>query len=193
MDATYEVTTNLDPEALTEVAIEIYRQWLEFALGRRALGGKTLAHPSGRYAASLSWRQTGEAKVAIIADESAAPEAGWIEEGRQGANMKAAMLSGGKVGSDGWRYRDIPIRSDADTPQFDMASLLNNSQGGRLPAKTGRLWAQARPAIDPNAHWVRMTDKPNSSDWKIPDMPAYSPAAILAELLRSNPASMLSG
>ena len=185
MNTTYEVKTNLDPEQLTEVAIETYIQWLKFALGQASIGGRTLQHPSGRYAASISWKRTGVASVAIVADESAAPEAGWIEEGHTGANMKDEMLAGGKVGKDGYRYRDIPIREDSDTPVFDVAKAINNARGGRLPARTGRMWAVAKAYIDPNNHLVRMTNRPGSSDWQIPDMPAYSPAANLAALLRS--------
>ena len=185
MNQVYEVKTNLDPETLTEVAIQTYMQWLAFALGKADIGGRTLAHPSGRYAASLSWRKTGEASIAIIADEKIAPEAGWIEEGRTGADMKAAMLAGGQVGKDGYRYRDVPIRPESTAPDFSLQNAINNASGGHLPAKVGRMWTAAREGTDPGSRFIRMTDKPGSSAWKIPDMPAYSPAASLAALLRS--------
>lgn len=187
----HDVHTNLDPETLTEVVAETYRMWLAFALGQGEIGGKTLAHPSGRYAASISYRKTGAASFAVIADESVAPEALWIEDGRRGANMKDAMLAGGKIGKDGCRYRDIPIRKDGVAPGFDLGDAVTNGREGRLPAKVGRLWATPRAHTDAG-RYVRMSDAPGSSAWQIPDMPAYSPAAILADLIGRS-AALLGG
>ena len=182
---TYEIYTDCDPDTLTEIAMETYRRWLEFALGKDEIGGRILAHPSGRYAASMTWSRQGEAMVAITADEKIAPEAKWIEDGTAGANMKTIMLGGGKtkVSKDGHRYRVIPIRRTPQTPSFDMGSLVGNKQGERLPLKTSRLWA--RPAWHTNASkFVTMSDKPGSAPWIIPPMAAYSPAAILAGMIR---------
>lgn len=182
---TYEVFTDLDPDALTEIAVEVYRRWLEFALGKDEIGGRLLSFPSGRYAASMSWRRTGVASVALIADEKIAPEAKWIEEGRAGADMKAAMLGKGKtrVSSDGYLYRVIPMRRDSRTPGFDLGEIATSSAGERLPIRVSRLWARPRLRNDPD-RFVTMTNEPGSSEWMIPAMPAYSPAAILAALVR---------
>ena len=181
----YEIFSDLDPDTLTEVAADVYRLWLEFALGQQELGGKVLMHPSGRYAASLSWKKTGQASIALIADETIAPEAKWIEEGRTAADMKAAMLGKGrtKISADGHMYRVIPIRRDALTPRFDLGDIVTSSAGERLPVRTQKMWA--RPRWHTNAdHFATMTNEPGSSDWVVPAMAPYSPAAILASLLR---------
>lgn len=150
----YEVHTNLSPSQLTELAVETYKAWLQFAMGKQAIGGKVLKHPSGQYAAALSWRRTGATSIAIIADESV-PQVGWIEYGRAAADIKAAMLADAKVSKDGHRYRVIPV--------------------SREPAK---MWATTRP-------FITISDKKPGS-WIVPAMPAYSPGAILADLLREN-------
>ncbi len=181
----YDVVTDLDPKTLTAIAAETYRKWLEWALGKGEIGGKTLAHPSGRYAASLSWKRTGVSSVAIIANESIAPEALWLEKGTTGANMKEIMLRNAPVSADGYRYRIIPIRNDGTiTGGADRASIVGNAQTGeRLGGRVGRMWTKPRAAVDAS-HMVVMTDRPGSADWKIPPMPAYAPAKILSDLLR---------
>ena len=37
----YTIVTDLDPQALTQVAIDTFKIWLAFALGESVLGGKT--------------------------------------------------------------------------------------------------------------------------------------------------------
>lgn len=90
----YVVQTDLPPEYLTKVGIQIYKEWLEFALGHHALEGKTLKHPTGRYAASLKFQQLGEATVAIIADEDLAPEAAILETGHGEFDLKTKFQKG---------------------------------------------------------------------------------------------------
>jgi hypothetical protein len=183
----FTVHTDLNPEQLTEVAIETYRRWLNFALGKDSLMGSVLRHPSGRYAASLSWKKTGTAAVAIIADEKIAPEALWIEEGASAHSMKEAMLGKGntKTSAAGYQYRVIPIRKDGYFPQGTDANpeVVNTPTGGGISAATGKIWSRKAPAIDAS-HFAIMSDKPGASDWIVPAMPAYSPAAILASLLK---------
>lgn len=181
----YTVHTDLDPEALSVLAAETYRQWLEFALGKGSIGGKTLQHPSGAYAASISWRKTGTASIAIIADETKAPEAKWIEDGHEPyGDLKDVMLAGQPTSKDGYRYRVVPISDDAPTPAFDMTKIVSNASGERIPTGTARLWARAKSNVK-TSNFRMMTDKPGSADWLLPDMPAYSPAYILSELIRS--------
>jgi hypothetical protein len=188
-DRTYEVYTDLDPDALTDVAALVYRAWLAFALGQGEIGGRVLKHPSGRYAASMSWRKTGQAAVAIIADESIAPEAQWIEEGKSSADIKAAMLGKGntKISKAGYRYRVIPMKRDPTAPAFDASSILTSQAGEHLPVKTARMWARSYSHWDTQHGADRfrtMTDKPGSAPWVVPAMAAYSPAAILADIIR---------
>lgn len=181
----YEVHSDISPEEVTIIAAAVYREWLAFALGGFSIGGKTLKHPSGRYAAAISWRQTGTASVALIADEDAAPEALWIEEGRSGADMKAAMLAGGKIGKDGYRYRTIPIRKDGTIPKTaQAANIVRGKSGGeRLGSRIAKIWAKPRPAVNAS-HYAVMSNRPGAAAWQIPDMPAYAPAKILSDLLR---------
>jgi hypothetical protein len=183
---TYYVYTDLDPSALTEVAMETYRLWLAFALGNGEIGGKTLAYPSGRYAASISWKKEGAAHIAIIADETIAPEAKWIEEGRAQVDMKAAMLGKGntRTSSSGSRYRAIPIRRNAVPPKFDVGDIVTSNAGERLPVRTARMWSKPRQRVNLD-HFATMSDAPGSSPWVVPAMAAYSPAAILADLIRN--------
>jgi hypothetical protein len=181
----YTVYTDLSPDALTEVAVETYRQWLAFALGKEAVGGRTLKHPEGRYAASLSWKRTGVASVAIIADESVAPEVGWIEEGHGPIDLKAAMLGKGNTHTSkaGYQYRAIPIREVYGAPTAAPKLVGNPSKGQSLHGKQKGVWAKPRPYVDPNNHVVTMSDAPGSSAWRIPAMLPYSPASYLASLI----------
>lgn len=151
----YDVFTDLDPEQLTQVAAETYYRWLQFALGKAEIGGKKLKHPSGRYAAALSWKKTGVARIAIIADENAAKEIGILETGHAEFSLKDQMLAPGRPGvrvsKEGYPYRRINL--------------------------SGSVWARER-----RVH--TMSAKPGSSPWKIPAMPAYAPGAILAAELK---------
>lgn len=189
----YEVHTNLDPEQLTELAAETYRIWLRFALGQESIGGKTLRHPSGRYAAALSWQRTGAASIAIIADETT-PEVGWIEYGRQGADIREAMLGSGntKMGKDGYAYRVVPIRPDderEEPPTLGSADILSNAGGERLRSGVAKMWATPRPYVHGGSRFVTMSANPQAHQkgrdaWKVPPMAAYAPGQILSELLR---------
>lgn len=180
----YDVYTDLDPDTLTNVAMETYRLWLQWALGEAQIGGKVLKHPSGRYAAALSWKRIGASHIAIIADETIAPEAQWLEEGKAQTDMKAAMLGKGhtRTSASGHRYRVIPIRKTSRPPRFDIASIVGSNAGERVPAGKAKMWARPRPHTNAD-HFATMSDKPGASDWMIPAMPAYSPAALLAQLL----------
>lgn len=91
MAYSYVIRTNLPPEQLNQIALEIFSRWVEFALGERALGGKRLIHPTGRYAASLEYRQEGEASVAMV---SSSPIAGIIEHGHAAVDLKTKLQSG---------------------------------------------------------------------------------------------------
>lgn len=186
----YDIYTDLDPDQLGNVAAETYYRWLEFSLGATDIGGKTLKHPSGRYAAALSWRATGRSVVSIIADESVANEVGIIENGSPAIDLKAKMLGGGKAkrGKDGYLYRTLYLRPDQwrDKPVLGLDSIVSAFGGEQLRAKLNRLWAQPRPHGDPKSRGpFTMTNKPGSSPWRIPAMPAYAPAAILAQELQS--------
>ena len=181
----FDVVTDMNPEEVNILAAIVFRELLAFYLGGFSIGGKTLEHPSGRAAAALSWKRTGEHSVAIIADENAAPEIGWIEEGRKGADMKAAMLMGGKVGKDGYRSRVIPIRKDGFVSKgAESATVVRNGgRGEKLSARNTRMWAVPRPHVNAQAY-ATMSNRPGAAAWQIPDMPGYSPIKIMSDLLR---------
>ena len=182
----YDVYTDLDPAQLTEVAKETYRLWLSWALGNDAgLGIGSLINPTGRYAASLSWRKTGAASVAIMSDEHKAPEAEWIETGTDGADMLQMLDHFSKTAKDGTRYRVIPLRPhDASGPlKFNMNSIVRGPGGGeKLPAGQGRIWSVARPRIHADSEFVTMTDR-NPNAWQVPPFTPYAPAHALKDLL----------
>lgn len=188
----YDVFTDLDPQQLTQVAVETYYKWLQFAVGDAEIGGKKLKHPTGRYAASLSWKKTGVAKVAIIADESVAEEVGILEspDGRGAYSMKDKMLVMGLPGvhmsHDGFLYRRIPLRPDqwAPKPSITADILISDSNGERLRGSIGRMWARARPHVDANSRIRTMSSRLGSPRWVIPTMPVYAPGAILAAELK---------
>lgn len=179
------MNSDLPPETLSILVAETYRLWLNFALGKTALGGKTLSHPSGNYAACLSWKKTGVASFAIIADEAKAPEALWIEQGKSSyEGLKELMLSKGKVSKKGNRYRIIPIgNNDSPEPSLDMGSIITTPSSERLPAGQARIWAKS--ANTGSARFVTMSDN-SPSEWILPSIPAYSPAYILSQLLKKS-------
>jgi hypothetical protein len=180
----YDVYTDLDPKYLTEVAIATFEAWLSFALGKSSLGGKTLKFPSGRYAASLSWKKTGNSTVSIMSDEGVSPESNWIESGAPSHSMRDAMLGGAgtKTSAAGYEYRVIPIRQDASAPTGAPQIVGNPKTGQRMSAKGKRAWAQPRAASNPD-HFAVMSNAPGASEWIVPAMPAYAPAMILSQLI----------
>lgn len=135
------VFTDLRPDALTEVGLQVYQHWLAFALGKEAVGGRILMHPTGRYASSISFKKLGRYHVAIIADEKIAPEAAVLEKGHGPIDMKRYLRQGGaypmhrgrrqftgfaSVGSTGWVIPPMRAYSVAQT----YADLLYAAYGG---------------------------------------------------------------
>lgn len=165
---TYDIMTDLDPQTLSAVGLAIAQRWISFAMGSSDLCGKTLAHPTGRYASAIQFRQTGVARVAIIANEKQAPEAGVLETGHKPIDLKEYFPEGvvipmhrgaqGQYGSAGYG-----------------APILDNSKGARRK----NVWA--KPRAQGATGFARMSQ----TGWIIPAMPAYSPAAHLVDLFRA--------
>jgi len=199
--AVYDIHTNLDPEQLTTVAMEIYRQWISFALGRLSIGGKYLKHPTGKYASAISWKKTGAYKVTVMADSNIAKEVDSIENGAPAYNLKDTMLAAkSKVGADGHRYRIVRM---PDKPEYSaetagmpsagtIDSVISSSRSnGRITGQTtkpkrgsglAKIWGMRAERTG----FKTMTDAPGSSPWIIPARPAYAPAKILSDLLRQD-------
>jgi hypothetical protein len=164
----YEVWTNLDPEKLNDVGREIFQMWFDFALGHQDLGGKHIAHPTGRYASSLQYRRWGRARVSIVANEKIAPEAVWIEEGHAAVNMLEKLTLG----------RKYPMH--------------RGTEFSYVGANAPKMWASARESGFSGYARVPadgIARGPNTSGrgpaWTVPEMPAYAPAKILADLIRA--------
>lgn len=200
----YEVHTNLDPLELSELAAETFMVWLQFAMGQESLDGKKLKHANGRYAASIRWRRTGVAKVAIIADENVAPEAGAIEYGRPAIDMKEHQLYGGKarLSKDGYLYRVLLLRPDQWQPllpKFNQNMVIDTMGSGRVRPGLARMWAKPRPWVhtgrsygDGNAARFRtMSNKPKRAAnhpgpaWTMPEFHPYAPGKILRDIIES--------
>jgi len=165
----YEVKTNLPPEAVNALGLEIFTAWVEFAMGQRAVDGKMLAYPTGRYASSISYRREGEATVAIIADEAVAPAARWIEEGHGEVDLKAKLEWG----------RGYPMHRE----QLSRPVAGLRRRGGGMADGKPSMWATAR-AADVHGFASIGPDSPADS-WIIPAMPAYHPARTFAALARA--------
>lgn len=168
-DIVYDVMTNLDPNQLNQVGLEIFAKWTEFALGGLQLGGKRVLYPTGKYAASLHYRRYGMTRVAIIADEKYAPEARMLETGHRPVDLLQHLTPG----------RAYPMHRG-----WAMGVIMGKP--GR------RLWAKRRASGFTGFARVphqRAPGKFNTShtgpEWTIPAMPAYSPARILRDLVQA--------
>ncbi|MHB1707752.1 MAG: hypothetical protein ACYCSH_17175 [Acidithiobacillus sp.] len=177
----YIVQTDLPPNLLGELAVQTYKMWVEFAIGKTELGGKLLRHPTGNYAAHIHKKKTGPNTIEIWADESVeAPEVSAIEYGHPAVNLKSAMLTGPNaknVHTDkaGYKYRVVPIK---DTISASLAETMR-------PSSMAKASANARTQQSDRAKFRVMSDKPGSSPWIVPAMTPYAPAMLLSELLQS--------
>lgn len=165
----YVVTTDLPPNMVSAVGIEIFKRWLEFALGQRALGGKAIMYPTGRYAASLQYQETGEAEIAIIADSSIAPEASILETGHGAVDLKTKLTHG--------RVYPMHRRRGAGA-----GGLLRIGSSGPVGFRAS-IWARARRSTA--SGFASIGPNSPADSWIIPVMPAYSPAMILANMAAS--------
>lgn len=157
----YVVKTDLPPDQLSQLAISIFTEWVEFALGQRALGNKRLVYPTGRYAASIAYKQEGESSIAIVAS---APEAEIIEQGHGSIDLKTKLQHG----------RAYPMRRPpGSTPGTPLRRI-----GAGPPSMKPKMWAELHQQTASGFASIGANSPPDS--WIIPAMPAYSPAMILA-------------
>jgi hypothetical protein len=157
----YVVKTNLPPDQLTQVAVEIFARWVEFALGAIALGNKRLVYPTGRYAASIEYRQESESAIAIVAS---APEAEILEQGHGAVDLKTKLQHG----------RAYPMHR----PVGVVPGVRLRRIGSGPPSMRPRMWAELHQRTESGFASIGANSPPDS--WIIPAMPAYSPALILA-------------
>ena len=152
----YVVMTDLPPDQVNRIGLAIYAKWLEFAYGQASLGGRMIVAPTGRYAASLSFRKVGEFAVGVIADSNVAPEAAILEHGHVAVDLKTKFAQG----------RPYPMHRNTGLP---------GPSGSR-----SSMWSKIRT----RAFMGFASIGPNSpaDSWIIPAMPAYSPSLALAEM-----------
>lgn len=194
------VATDLIPEYLNAVSVDIFRLWRQFALGQTHLGGRSIAYPSGRYAASISMHRYGTrvttvrsgreyhtrqiSHIAIIADERLAPEAHLLEYGHKPIDMLEHLDPG----------RRYPMhRSGGYVPTHVRAGARNFPTSASGRARIRSMWSEirqlrstgsARTPDDPSERGDMNTSRTGPA-WTIPAMPAYEPAHLLAELFAS--------
>lgn len=168
----YVVKTDLDPVQLNRVGLYVFRRWMEFALGT-PLGGKKIVYPTGRYAASLRFEQTGIATVAVVADESTAPEAAVLETGHGSVDLKT-RLSPGRV---------YPMHRPVAPAGSSASNGLRRQGSGLGPSSRPQVWAEAR--VKEGSGFASMGPNSPPDSWIIPPMAAYSPAAVLASMIAS--------
>jgi hypothetical protein len=176
----YAVQTDLDPAALGELAVETYKMWVEFAIGKTAIGGKMLRHPTGNYASHIHQKKTGPNTVEIWADEGKnVPESKIIEDGSSGADLKQKMLSSPKAhtSEDGYRYRIVPIKAEISGDGLEV---------GITPKGMRKISATTMRAQNAGAKFIVMSDNPKNAPWKVPPMSPYAPAQLLADLVKAS-------
>lgn len=149
----YEVWTDAPPETISEIGLFIYHKWLSFALGGLQLNGKMILNPTGKLARSISIKQEGPQKVAILQDEKAAPEGWFLEAGTKGYDFKQR-----------YQGRTFPLHRPGGIPF---------SKGKRVP---GYMWSASRAGDFAGFATV------GKSGWVIPPMPAYHPVRTLAHM-----------
>lgn len=165
---TWDIMTDMDPATLSAVGVKLAAKWISFAMGMSELGGKMLMHPTGKYASAIQFKQVDASRIAVIANEKQAPEAGILEEGHDAIDLKQYLAQG----------MSIPMHRG--TPgQYGSAGygapILDNTPGGRR----NNVWAAPRAQGSTGFKRVGLTG------WVVPAMPAYSPAAHLVSLLKA--------
>jgi hypothetical protein len=173
---TYVVRTNLPPEAVTSIGVDIFLLWLSFAMGEDALNGKKLHYPSGRYASSISLKQVDATTVAIVADETIAPEAAILETGHRSFDMKTVTRLQGRA---------LPMHR----PTGGTEGAPGLRRRGASPASLRpSMWAELRGAE--GSGFASFGPNSPAGSWIVPAMAAYSPGLTLAAMARKMAAGM---
>ena len=183
--AIYDIYSNLDKEEAGSLALDKFKKWMEFAMGTQSIGGRMLKRPSGRYASSIRYDDSHPGYIAIYADAGEAPEANYIEDGRQNAtDLKEYMLGDNATrAKDGSLYRIIPIKNEDEViPTNPVITKTPYGWAGGVPF----LWANENKMAfsSSNVHFRVMSSK-QTGKWIVPPMAAYSPAMHLSQELNS--------
>ena len=159
----YYVFTDLSPDELTDVAMEIYKKWIAFSLGLDDVAGYKVMNPTGRMASSIRVEGRSINHIAIVAD---APEAEILEEGHEAIDLKQKLIAG----------RAYPMHRGTGVPVF------NPTFAGRA----ANVWAAPKAeGFNGVARIPTEITPENAGSWIIPAMAAWSPARHLADMARN--------
>ena len=181
MAISFELRTTLPPAQVSLIAIEIFTRWVDFAMGRTAIGGRRLIYPTGRYAASINYQFTGESSVAFYAT---APEASILESGHGSVDLKQKLRPG--------HY--LMHRAPGSTPGSSLRRIgagpvpSLHAVRGSQPIRRAMMWAEMRRSE--RSGFATLGPNSPADSWIIPAMPAYSTMAILAAQARAMAARM---
>jgi len=173
--AVFDVFTDLPPSAVTEVGFAVMMKWIAFAMGKDSINGRRIAHPTGRYASSIRLEGHGPNHIAVVADESVAPEAGILESGHAEVDLKQKLVSG----------RAYPLHRGA-AGDYGSAGYGAPIHASSFSARAKNVWAA--PRSEGFSGYRRIPSKitpENSRSWIIPAMTAWHPAEYLAEGIRN--------
>jgi hypothetical protein len=150
----YVVKTDLDPSQLDDLALEIFRKWVSFALGGVALGSKRIKSPTGKYASSIHIEMRSENEVAILADVSVAKEAGILETGHKKVDLKTRLQHG----------KAYPMHRGAGAPGLSPKIWAEARSGGfngfaSIGAHSAGWIIPAMPAYAPAKHLADLANK----------------------------------
>lgn len=157
----YVILTNMAPQEVNRITLEVYSRWLDFALGHTALNGRRIVNPTGRYARSLQVKYEDGIAVGVVADPSIAPEAAMIEHGHASVDLKSRLMHG----------RAYPMHRAGPPPRI----------GGGPNGMRSKMWSQIKSRTATGFASIGPNSSPDS--WILPAMPAYSPSATLAAMV----------
>jgi hypothetical protein len=157
----YVIVTNMSPQEVNRLTLEVYARWLDFALGHTVLNGRRIVNPTGRYSRSLQVKYEDGIAVGVVADPSIAPEAAMIEHGHASVDLKNRLMHG----------RAYPMHRAGLPPRI----------GGGPNGIRSRMWSQIKSRTATGFASIGPNSSPDS--WILPSMPAYSPSATLAAMV----------
>src|SRR5579863_2962603 len=200
-----EVRTNIDPEFISDNLLEVYKKWVEFAMGIGKLGGRMLKYPSGKLAGALKAETDREGNIVALyvdAESAGSLSSDLLMSGHKGFSIKQKMLQAGKKGvkrsKAGYLYRRIPIANKPTSPSdaIGEASRITNlftskttKQGGiiQINRNLARIWmGNFKRAHTGSVNIRTMSNKPGSARWWIPSMKPFNAGHVLKSMLKTN-------
>ena len=178
-----DVYSELQPKQLNAIGLAVFRAWTEFSLGQRALGGRRLRQPTGKYASSLRFEVIGKNHVAVISDDGIAPHAKIIESGHRQVDMLDYLTPGRAYPITRTMFKPVP---GAATSYAVYPGTGKRARTGSGLVRAGRFVPSVTGIVRTPSSRAAVQGRTNTSGrgpaWTIPAMPAYSPARLIAAL-----------